>query len=143
MIDIPPCQVVAQHLIDQSIGEAPGGTGWIIYMSRMPDTPAEAISVLDDDAVMDGRVATGERIEHPRFQVQIRGKDYQTARAKGIEVLNVLDAIKLTNVVVSTDTYILHNIKRTSSLIYAGVDPDTRLVNFTVNGEMTVSLTTP
>jgi len=143
MILIPPSKVIQQYLLDMGVGVVPGTGDWQMFISHLPDQPNNAACVYDLDVVADGRVSNGERIEHPACQIRVRGKDYSTAWSKGIEVRDALDAIRNTVVVVVADNFLVHNFMRTSSLIPLGVDPDTRLVNFTLNGEMTVSLSTP
>ncbi len=78
-----------------------GGTtsdGTEIFLSRMPDSPDNAIALYESGGIAGihamhpnpGNVI----IEQPRIQIQTRAATYQTARSKADEVFKLLDGLR-------------------------------------------------
>lgn len=136
-----PSEVIYQLLLD--VHEDESG-GWPIFISFVPDTPDKSIGVFDTAGKLDGRImSTGEQIEHPGIQIQVRGSDYEEAWKKANALAINLDSVnKISVATSSTEIYIVHNVSRTGAVIPAGVEEiDTRRrYLFTLNMTITISI---
>lgn len=115
-------QVLYVLLLENNLLEAAGDfQGFIGYL---PDLPDNAITLYDTEGIQDGRIqSSGERIDHPGVQVTLRGTNYPAVSQHANQIASFLDAQKRISIAVdSNDTYILHNVKRTGTLNYLGVE---------------------
>lgn len=135
--------VIRQFLIDRGLGSADADGSWPVFTSFLPDVSDFAICVYDTPGTMDGRImATGERVIHPGFQIRVTSPLYETGYEKATAIALALDGVNRTNVVISSEeSYLLHNVTRTSPVLSLGVpeEGDRRRHNFTVNAVMTVT----
>lgn len=130
-----------------------GGTAgdWPAYVDHMPDDPEEtadpvpipdaAVCVYTTTALGDGRyMRTGERVEHPGFQVRVRARSRAAALAKANAIAAALDAVRRDAVAVGANNYRLDAVHRQGGVIVMGQEPgDRRRWHFSVNGTATVS----
>lgn len=119
-----PAQIVRQLLQDADIIDSSGT--WPSYVSFFPDLGNEAVCFYDTPGDQDGRMMkTGERIEHDGVQIQVRGRSYNEAWQKANEIALALDAQSKVDVELdSSNTYTLHNLSRSETILPMGVDPN-------------------
>lgn len=140
-----PAQVVGQLLVTAGEGTAPGdGLDWPVYVSRMPSPdssiPRNAIGVFDTSGLLDGRQMSDGRItQHPGFQVRVRSSAYRDGFLKGEQIARALDSIRRMTVVVGTSSVRVDNLSRSSTVVWLGTDPDSRMEQFSLNGRCTLT----
>jgi hypothetical protein len=86
---------------------------------------------------------TGEREEYPGFQVRVRSLDHPTGALKANQIADALDtAVRLTNVAISTYTYLVYCVSRTGNVLAGGKEsPTSKRKLFFVNGVVRLSRT--
>jgi hypothetical protein len=137
-------EVLRQSLVAAGVGVTPAdNTEWSVYVGFMPDGPKvhnNVIAVYDTAGTVDGRLHTsGETIDHPGFQVRVRGTTHPVAYNKVKEVLDHLDSILREGVVLGTDSYTIQAAHRRGTPLALGPEQDKhRRHQFTVNGVMTI-----
>lgn len=138
----PTAEIIRQLLIDLDLGES-SGSAWTVFVSFLPTSPDQAIAVYDTAALSDGRLmGTGERIEHPGFQIRVRGSNYPDVRNKADEIALALDTQQNTSVTTSDGTFEILNISRLGGLIHLGIDEtDQRRHHITINAVTTIRKT--
>lgn len=114
-----------------------------VFVSFWPDTPDESIAIFDTAGRLDGRIMrTGEQIEHPGIQIQVRGLDYSQTFDRAREIALFLDSVKKETVAIDSDeVYVLHNVSRTGAIIPVGIETveSRRRYIFTINAVTTIS----
>lgn len=136
-VTIPPADIIAQLLQDLDLVGA-----YSLFVSSLPDEEGnnEAIAVFDTTAMDDGKLARGNvRIEHPGFEIMLRSMVYRTGYMKMRQIALALDQAVRQVVTVDGVNYLVHNIKRTTSVIYIGMEEKNRRRLFSVNAIFTVS----
>lgn len=129
--------------IIQALLQADGlpGSGWQSFVGFMPPDPDKCICAYDTPGNPDGRLmATGERIEHPGVQIQVRGLDYVECFAKVRAITQALDSTRKVSVAPnSTDSYTVANVSRTGTPISLGIEEvnDRRRHVFAINMTIT------
>ena len=94
----------------------------------------------DSEGFMDGRLMTGEVIDHPGIQIRVRSRNYQTGFQKISKVAKNLSELSNFPVVMPSGlSYTIHNVSRVSSILPMGIEPGTRLFLFSVNFLVTVT----
>lgn len=138
----PTAEIIRQLLIDLDLGES-SGSAWVVFVSFLPSSPDQAMAVYDTTALPDGRLmGTGERIEHPGFQIRVRGTHYPDVRNKADEIALALDAQQGTSVTISDGTFEVLNISRIGGILYLGIDEtDQRRHHITINAVTTIRKT--
>lgn len=120
-----------------------GVVGGDVFVSFLPDQPDEIVGVFDTTGRPDGRIMrTGERIEHPGVQIQVRGKNYSDTWQEANGIALFLDGVKNKSVVVgSNESYVLHNVTRIGTIIPIGLETvsQRRRHLFTINMIVTLS----
>lgn len=140
------CEIIGQLLLDlNQVTEPRLQKAWPVYLAAMPDGDRirdDVLCVYDTTATLDGRLLEeGTVIEHPGWQVRVRGSKFRIARAKIVAVVKALDEYRGGNVVVEGVKYNIQNISRRSSILPLGLEENDRKrrSTFTVNGIITVS----
>ena len=146
-----PAQIIRKLLLDTVLaGEFSAeefssddfNTAWPCYVGSMPDNPNECICVIDTGSLKDGRLLrTGEVIEHPACQIQIRARKFSTGWGKGKLIQDKVDSVVKATVVMDADTTeTIHAISRAQSLLYIGTETSTtkRRQLFTLNITITL-----
>lgn len=130
----PPAEIVAQLLIDLGLVSDPELTGtgtdteYPIYISFMPDTVDEIITIYDTAGELAGRdMPTGHVID--RFGIQIICRSGTTKYTEGQQTLaDIADSIDesiLDNVVtLNANSYLVRNLRRTSSVLSLGKESE-------------------
>lgn len=140
---MPTAAIIRKLLIDLGIGTAAGS--WPVFIAFLPDFPDNAIIVYDTAGILDGRImATGEQIEHPGFQIRIRGPEYPVVLSKVSDIALGIDSQRKVSVALSvSEAYTVHNISRTGAPIPLGLEEigDRKNFHFTVNGVATIERT--
>lgn len=139
-----PAEIVYQLLLDLGVVEE--SASWPLFVTFLPDPPdtdPEAVCVYDTAGAQDGRLmATGERIDHPGFQIRVRGRQYASTWRKADAIAKALDGVQRVSVAFSSgQSYTVHNVSRTGQVLSLGMDDqDThRCYHFTINGVLTVT----
>lgn len=148
----PVAQTVAmilwRYLVDESSVDDPAATPpltWPAYVgSRFPDTPDQAVSLIDTGGFVDGRVMTGEVQDHPGIQLRVRHRKPNDAHKKCTELADKLATMKRTTVIwnpgPSQVSYLVHNVSRRGSVNPIGPDKEGRTYSSTANFSVTVTL---
>lgn len=113
-----------------------------LKVAGLPDQPDEVTSIFDTAGRLDGRMQrTGEQIEHPGVQIQVRGKVYSETYDRARAISLFLDAVKKETLAIDSEVYILHNVSRTGAIIPVGIElvEDRRRHLFTLNYVLTVT----
>lgn len=92
--------------------------------------------VYDAAAKPDGRLSTGEVIEHPGFQIRVVSPDYLAGNNKATDVSDLLDGVDKEFLVIDSKAITLHSVSRGPTL-FLGKDPETGLYLFTIGGTLT------
>lgn len=135
-----PADIIYTLLQDQGLI----ATDWTGYVGFMPEEPDQLICVYDVPGNPDGRIMrTGERIEHPGVQIQVRALSYMEAYEKAVAIALALDAVRLVSVAPESGTsYTVANISRVGTIISLGMETeqDRRRHLFAMNMTMTYSV---
>ncbi len=116
------------------------GEEWEAFIGFMPDMPMDCIGVFDTQGTTDGRLMSGQQIEHQGIQIQVRGPSHKTAWHRVQAITAALD-IQF-NVSVAGEsgaTYLVINVSRKGAIIPTGVDvkDGKRRHYFTINATVT------
>lgn len=140
-----PASILAQLLIDLSLGIAPSANGdWRSYANDMPDLLTGPDSVLcsyDTTAIFDGRLMRGgDTIEHPGWQIRVRAMSFESGWAKAAAIANALDGVARRTVTVDATDFVIQGIHRRGNIIPLGHEDNDRKRRqaFTLNGVMTI-----
>ena len=113
------------------------GDDWPLYISSMPDgdtVETNCGAIYDTYGVLDGKLSSGEVVQHPGFSLTIRSDDYETGYSKIEEIALALDDVCWNTIEVSGDSYLLQNISRASPVVPLGSERGAqRRFLFTVN----------
>ena len=92
-IPTTPAGQLASLLLRKGLLVLPGpNVAWPISISHIPDDPNEAMAFYDTTGTEDGRLMeSGERVEHPGFQIKFRSKNYDVGYAKARLIAGALD----------------------------------------------------
>jgi len=134
-----PAELLRASLVSAGLGvmrTRNPNNDWPVYVSHLPDAPANAICVYDTAGVKDGRVmGTGETFQHPGFQIRVRATDYATAHTKIRAVVTHLDTIRQQTLAVDEDSYKLVAVTQMGNPIPLGREDDgAQRESFTLNG---------
>lgn len=83
-----PAAELAQYLEDQGIGVFGGNADWSVHAMREPIAPDNVVTLYDTGGPAAAQVEIDLRIK--RFQVRVRGRDYQTCYEKHEQIYRVL-----------------------------------------------------
>lgn len=139
MIQQSAADLIRQLLIDTNHGTVAGN--WPVYVAYFMDEPHQAICVFDTPGRLDGRLLkTGEQIEHPGVQVQVRGTRYDILWTKVQEIVNYLDSVKNVSVAITSgEAYVIRNVSRSAGALPMGTDEDDGDRHyFAINATLTV-----
>lgn len=141
-----PAEILREALVDVKEGMLPskykgGNNSWPIFVGHLPEEPDNAVCIYDTTGVRDGRIQeSGENIDHPGFQVRVRGKDHPTAYKKIKEIQDAITLFSMTEAVIGIYTYKIHSATRTGTIISLGQEVDRkRRAEFTLNGILTIT----
>lgn len=109
-----PAGQIADLLVRKGLGMFPAANvSWPIYISSLPDDPADAISVYDTTGTEEGRLmATGQRIEHPGIQIRVRAANYQDGWNRSRAIALFCDRLYRESVIPNDFGSLLSSIRR-------------------------------
>ena len=137
-----PSEIIGQLLTDSGIIDQ--SADWPGYISFMPGQPDNAVAIYDMPGEDDGRIMSGEKIDHPGVQVMVRSKVFATGWDKAEEIATALDNQSRTTVAIeSSPIYILHNASRKGTINHMGLKEDDgqRRHYFSINMTVTIAET--
>lgn len=141
MTNHPPSMIVSKYLTDQGIFSATLTDDWALFFSSLPDGPRNAGAFFDTQGIKDGRISeTGENVIHEGLQLRVRSKEVigGWAKIKSAEVQ--LSKAKNVEIVIDSDTYILHNVSLVAPATQIGpVKGASRYMEWTSNFILTVT----
>jgi hypothetical protein len=137
-------KILRQLLIDLNQGVDTVGP-WPVKAGLVPDSPDDIITTYGTSGLVKGRsMPDGEYQDYPGWQIAVRGTDHETAGNKIDSIKIALDEEVASNVVhVGPNRYIIQNVSRSGTPMYAGKEPNTRRFLFTLNGTMTIRMKNP
>ena len=115
-------KVISQLLINGGFGSF--DSEWRVFESFLPNEPDDAIAVYNRGGSQDGRLLeTGERIEHLKYEIQVRGINYLDVWRKMNSIVLFLDSLKNITVEVSPgEIYTVFNVSRQSDITTLGLE---------------------
>ena len=113
---VPPSSIIRDWLIQNQLGSQDGD--WKVFVSYLPEDPARAIAVYDTTPKDDGRISTGERIQHPGVEILVRGSAYLETFMKMYTIASGLDQIRG----FASRGYKILNVTRVGGVHYLGED---------------------
>jgi hypothetical protein len=139
-----PAHVISQYLINVGVGTVPGEGDWPVYVAHEPDHAdnqlTDVIVIYNPPGVVAGRWMTGRKVTYPGIQVRVRSFADPDGYAKAHQIAEAFDHAPVpVNVAMTDKNFRLDNISRSSTVAFAGVDEDTRLVYYTVNARVTLT----
>ena len=117
---------------------------WSQYIDYMPDSERvqdNCACTYDTTEIQGGRyMQDGVRVEHPGWQVRVRGCNFRTGRSKAAELADYLDRYKGGIISIDDSKYRVQNVSRRSGIISLGQEENDRKRRsiFTFNGIMTI-----
>ena len=137
-----PAQILREHLIQAGLIEDENGATWPSYFDHMPSgkDKQEVVSIHNAVGLKDGRLMTGEEIEHPGIQIRVRARAYATGYQKLSAIADELSNISQRLLVMSAiSSYNISSVSRTSPVLPLGVEPETRCHLFSLNCLATIT----
>ena len=136
-LDYSPARILAELLIDLGKATRVSASGsWPVYVSLLPNSPDEALAVVNTTGIKDGRsLVTGTVYEHYGFQILGRSADDNSICTKMNSVATALDTrVDRTYVSIGSNTFRVQGVTRTSPILYAGFDGTSKRRMYSVNG---------
>lgn len=145
MILAPVSKIVRALLLQEGVGVEGPSEDWTIFYDFLPENPDKAFAVYSTSGMSDGRIMSGgERVEHPGFQVFVRGMDVDEVFEAVGTVSSCLDQVLRATVFLDDVRYRVHSVSRKGAPIPLGVETegDRRRYCVTINATLTVSVET-
>jgi hypothetical protein len=140
-----PAEILAYYLMSQNTFSNPSSlTPWPLFTTTLPTGKNIELAACINDtmSIKDGRLMSGENIIHFGIQVRVRGRTFTEGWMKIMEVASLFEQVHNVSIVIDVDnTYIIHNVSQTSSILPMGQDPETRLFLFSMNFITTIKET--
>jgi hypothetical protein len=145
----PPGKIIQKLLIDLAHGTSLSSSGnttglWPVYYGTLPDTPDNAICVIDTEPMQYGRdMVVGQRCEHPGFQVLVRCDNLVNGYIKAQDIAIAFDKDVYQEVVLlEGNTYSVQAVTRTSGVFTIGLEiGSTRRRLYSVNATASLCMT--
>lgn len=133
-----PAQIVAQLLVDLSLGNAPNVGGsqptWPVFVDNEPNSPNDLITVTDTLGISFAKDAFGDRNEHHGVQVKVRGGTHGAGWPKARAIAIAFDGIVEPAIVTVGGTdYCVGMVRRTGDVLRLGPEPNSTRRGYTVN----------
>jgi hypothetical protein len=128
-------EIIHKYLVDaDAIVEPPTTEPWPGFYNTGNVESNNSVVVMDTTNTTNGKTAPDREVqEHFGFQVVVRSADKPTGYAKCADLTELLDQVSFASVTLGETEYILDNLKRTSSVLYAGFEETSNRVLHTVN----------
>lgn len=129
------CEIIAQVLLDLSLGTNDPTADWFVFRSSELNTPDNCITVYNTQGTTQGTTQiNGELQIHHGIQIRIRGNDYQLTYRKANEISVQLDQLQQRNVTIDSSNYIVASARRTGDVNDLGTEvPTSKRRIFTIN----------
>tara|TARA_R110002020_G_scaffold376130_3_gene587308 strand:+ start:28068 stop:28517 length:450 start_codon:yes stop_codon:yes gene_type:complete len=140
-----PGYVVRKALVDLTDGTLPSASGaWPIHTANMPNKPDSAILITETAGKISGRDHNSGTIqEHQGIQIMVRASRFSTAYTKAGQIIQSIDEdILRTAVTISSSTYEIQSITRTTGALNIGKEEGTKRQIFTINAIVSLRETT-
>jgi hypothetical protein len=137
--------LLRQYLVSEGLFTNSSKDQWMAYVASMPASKkgsrTDVACFYDTAGVLDGRcMRDGETYTHPGVQLRIRAKEYTPGFSKIEEARKFLEKVANIEVILDSETYILHNVSLASLPVYLGTEPESsRYFEWTVNFLVTIS----
>ena len=136
-LDVEPCKIVRQLLIDLGLGleVADPPDAWTVYATGEPSDPDRCITVFDADGVASGRyMFDGRLVGSYGVNVRVRSAVPEDGRSKMSAIRNALAAAYKVDVAWQGGAYLVHDFHRIGQVHAIGKDtPGTKRNAFTLN----------
>jgi len=136
-----PAEVIHQALLDLSLANEPSyGYDWPAFVDHLPEEDDDSICVYNTEGTIQGRIQhDGEPVEFHGIQVAVRSAGKANGRLKAHRIARALDTqVRRTEVTVGSVLYLIQSFNRTTEVVSAGFDKDTRRHLHTINGTLSV-----
>ena len=137
-----PAEIIRNLLVNLGAGTLPSAGGvWPISTDQRLDAPDNVMTINDTDGKRDGRVMpTGEVVEHPGIQIEVRSGTRGVGFTKTKAVATLLDEeVYNETVTINGTTYNITNVSRSGGVLSIGKEtPTSKRVLFTVNATVTI-----
>ena len=88
-------RIIQRFLIDEGAGQEYGETTkWSVASNLVYKEPQDLICVYDEQTRKRARLASYTSLDDPVVSIHIRGVDYAESYAKGIEIMEAMDALR-------------------------------------------------
>lgn len=136
-----PSKVFQYMLVQLSLGTLPVpgvAADWRVYRQALTNDNRNAIFIFGTTPEQDGRLMSGQVIEHPGIQIRIRGMTDEDAEVKGMAIESALAGVKHLTVPVGGNNYLVESFKKTSGLTFIFQEEVGNRRHYTINGTITV-----
>src|SRR5690606_30340810 len=97
----PVTRIIAELLIELSVGTSNTAEDWAVFAGVMPDQPDSCIRIAQTASRSDGRVhVTGRTITHPGVQIMVRDPEQEDGWERANDIAIALDTVHLRNVTI-------------------------------------------
>ncbi len=130
-----PAFVIARLIIDLGLGSLHNANlAWPVRVGTEPDVPDEVITVYDTGGRMLGSLMQGQQQEVHGVLVRVRSRTQEAGYTKCRLIAVGLDAVTYRTVTISSSTYLINNLNRTTDVMYLGqMKPESTRYVHTVN----------
>lgn len=134
-----PATLLAEFLIgDMFLGDPEGSSlTWPAYVGFMPDkaaAPDDLVVLTDTEGLKDGRLMTGENVNHGGVQILVRCRSYGEGWAKLAALCAALEAAAGEEIEISSSTsYTILNVSQQGPILSLGLEEATRRFLLTAN----------
>lgn len=142
-LDHPINRIIAELLIDLSVGTSITSGEWAVFAGSLPDQPDSCIRVSETTSVSDGRLhPTGLTVTHPGVQILIRDPEQEDGHEKANAIAVALDTVERDVVTIGASTYLIQAVNRVGDPIYLGTDvPRSQFHLYSLNATVTLRKT--
>lgn len=135
-LDHSPAEIIANLLIDESLGTIPSDKGsWPIFIAIVPDNPDRIITVTDTAPIKQGRFQNdGETQFHHGVQIAVRSASHTAGWTKADALTEALDkTIQYTGVTIGSSGYIVYAMSHSGIIVVGKNVPISKRNLFTIN----------
>ena len=142
-LQLSPAVIMTAYVIEKlaKMTDPSDRDDWPLYATHLPDgknVKTNVGAIFDTPGTQDRRSMTGEWPEHPGIQLRIRARNSPEGYAKTEDVASTLDKVAFGGITIGVLEYRIQNVRRTSTVVSLGLEPEKRRFNFTVNFLLTI-----
>ena len=137
-------RIIADLLIELSVGTSVTTGDWAVFYGSMPDSPDSAIAVFSTEGIKDGRVMNDGEVDfHHGINIQIRDAEQEDGYQRANAIAEALDKqVDDYSITVGSSTYTIHAISRKGDVIHVGTEvKDSKRHLFTINATAAITKT--